>query len=243
MSLILEALKKAERQHKLGKVPGISAQASEQQSQAGSRLRWGLLSLVGLAILAIGLYLGGIQNRPPTDSQPQAKAAPEPAAKAAPIAEPARPSGELTARPVRSGQAAPGVKPQAKAVTAAVQAEPVEPMTQAAQTVAKPTQPPALPKVTAKPLQAPPPTPKPPPPPRAIPLHDMPGGFVSNLPAMNIDIHSYDPRPLKRYVLVNMEKYREGDYLAEGPLLIEILPEGVVMEHMGERFIFPLGNL
>ncbi|MCG8071435.1 MAG: general secretion pathway protein GspB [Candidatus Thiodiazotropha endolucinida] len=40
-----------------------------------------------------------------------------------------------------------------------------------------------------------------------------------------------------------MEKYREGDYLAEGPLLIEILPEGVVMEHMGERFIFPLGNL
>ncbi|MEW8323151.1 MAG: general secretion pathway protein GspB [Candidatus Thiodiazotropha taylori] len=237
MSLILEALKKAERQHKLGKVPGISAQASEQQSQAGSRLRWGLLSLVGIAILAIGLYLGGIQNRPPTDSQPQAKAAPEPAAKAAP----ARPSGELTARPVRSGQAAPGVKPQAKAVTAAVQAEPVEPMTQAAQTVAKPMQPAALPKVTAKP--APPPAPKPPPPPRAIPLHDMPGGFVSNLPAMNIDIHSYDPRPLKRYVLVNMEKYREGDYLAEGPLLIEILPEGVVMEHMGERFIFPLGNL
>ncbi|MEW8283151.1 MAG: general secretion pathway protein GspB [Candidatus Thiodiazotropha taylori] len=44
-------------------------------------------------------------------------------------------------------------------------------------------------------------------------------------------------------MLVNMEKYREGDYLAEGPLLIEILPEGVVMEHMGERFIFPLGNL
>jgi general secretion pathway protein B len=71
----------------------------------------------------------------------------------------------------------------------------------------------------------------------------MPGGFVSNLPVMNIDIHSYDARPKKRYVLVNMEKYREGDYLTEGPLLIEILPEGVIMEHMGERFILSLGNL
>ncbi|MBV2090191.1 MAG: general secretion pathway protein GspB [Candidatus Thiodiazotropha sp. (ex Ctena orbiculata)] len=242
MSLILEALKKAERQHKLGKVPGISAQASEQQSQAGSRLRWGLLSLMGMAILAIGLYLGGIQNGAQPDSQSQANAVPEPAAKAAPVAEPARPPGELTARPVRPGQAAPAVKPQPKAATVAVQAAPVEPTTQAAQTVTKPTEPTPQPKVTAKPVQAPPPAPKPPPP-KAIPLHDMPGGFVSNLPAMNIDIHSYDPRPLKRYVLVNMEKYREGDYLAEGPLLIEILPEGVIMEHMGERFIFPLGNL
>jgi general secretion pathway protein B len=70
----------------------------------------------------------------------------------------------------------------------------------------------------------------------------MPSGFVSNLPVMNIDIHSFDSRPEKRYVLINMEKYREGDYLAEGPHLVEILPEGVVMEHMGERFILPLGN-
>ncbi|MCG7897781.1 MAG: general secretion pathway protein GspB [Candidatus Thiodiazotropha lotti] len=243
MSLILEALKKAERQHKLGKVPGISGQASEQESQAGSRLRWGLLSLMGLAILAVGLYLGGIQNRSQPDSQPQVNLKPEPATKTAPVAEPARPPGELTVRPVRAGQGATGVKPQPEAAPVVTQAPPVKPMTQATQPVDKPGQPTPQPVVTVKPLQVPPPPAPKPPPPRAIPLHDMPGGFVSNLPAMNIDIHSYDPRPLKRYVLVNMEKYREGDYLAEGPLLIEILPEGVIMEHMGERFIFPLGNL
>ncbi|MCG7940794.1 MAG: general secretion pathway protein GspB [Candidatus Thiodiazotropha lotti] len=243
MSLILEALKKAERQHKLGKVPGISAQASEQQSPGGSRLRWGLLSLLGLAILAIGLYLGGIQNRSQPDPQPQAKATPESAAKVAPVTEPMRPPGELTVRPVSAGQGATTVQPQPEAAPVETQAPPVDPMTQAAQTVDMPRQPTPQPVVTAKPVQAPPPPAPKPPPPRAIPLHDMPGGFVSNLPEMNIDIHSYDPRPLKRYVLVNMEKYREGDYLAEGPLLIEILPEGVIMEHMGERFIFPLGNL
>jgi general secretion pathway protein B len=70
----------------------------------------------------------------------------------------------------------------------------------------------------------------------------MPAGFVANMPSINIDIHSYAKQPAKRYVLINMEKYREGDYLAEGPRVVEILPQGVVMEHMGEHFILPIGN-
>ncbi|MEJ2393869.1 MAG: general secretion pathway protein GspB [Candidatus Thiodiazotropha sp.] len=70
----------------------------------------------------------------------------------------------------------------------------------------------------------------------------MPSGFVANLPSLNIDIHSYDKQPSKRYVLINMERYHEGDYLAEGPQLIEVLTDGVVLEHLGERFILPIGN-
>jgi hypothetical protein len=80
------------------------------------------------------------------------------------------------------------------------------------------------------------------PPSPARPLSELPSGFVANLPSLNIDIHSYDQRPAKRYVLINLEKYREGDYLAEGPQLIEILTDGVVLEHLGERFILPIGN-
>jgi len=79
-------------------------------------------------------------------------------------------------------------------------------------------------------------------PPPARPLSEMPSGFIANLPTLNIDIHSYDKQPPKRYVLINMEKYREGDYLSEGPLLVEIRPDGVVLEHYGERFILPIGN-
>jgi hypothetical protein len=74
------------------------------------------------------------------------------------------------------------------------------------------------------------------------PLHEMPSGFVANLPSLSIDIHSYDKRPAKRYVLINMEKYREGDYVSEGPRVLEILPQGAVLEHMGERFVLPIGN-
>jgi hypothetical protein len=83
------------------------------------------------------------------------------------------------------------------------------------------------------------------PPPKPIPVRSMselPSGFVANLPSLNIDIHSYDKLPAKRYVLINMEKYQEGDYLTEGPQLVEILTDGVVLEHMGERFILPIGN-
>jgi len=84
------------------------------------------------------------------------------------------------------------------------------------------------------------------PPPKAMaakPLNEMPSGFAAHLPSLNIDIHSYDKNPAKRYVLINMEKYHEGDYLAEGPQLIKILPGGVVLDYLGQRFIMPIGNL
>ena len=73
-------------------------------------------------------------------------------------------------------------------------------------------------------------------------MSELPDGFVSNMPKLNIDIHSFDERPQRSYVLINMEKYREGDYLAEGPLLFKILRDGVILEYMGERFILPIGN-
>jgi general secretion pathway protein B len=249
MSLILEALKKAERQHKLGKVPGISAQVSEPQSERGKSLRWGMLSLLGLAILGIGLYLGSIQsgsNQLPIQSEAQfqqPKAEPQLEAQNRPLSEPSRPPGELTARPVRPGQAATTVNPQPQVVRSPAQIPAGDPIRAANQMAKQPVQPAPQPRGITTTVQEPvTPTPKPASP-RARQLHQMPSGFVSNLPEMNIDIHSYDPRPQKRYVLVNMEKYREGDYLAEGPLLIEILTDGVIMEHMGERFIMPLGNL
>ncbi|MEJ2621552.1 MAG: general secretion pathway protein GspB [Candidatus Thiodiazotropha sp.] len=248
MSLILEALKKAERQHKLGKVPGISAQLSEPQSEGSKSLRWGMLSLLGLAILGIGLYLGSIQrasdqmpSQPEAQSQ-QPKAESQLEAQTRPLIEPSRPPGELTARPARPGQIATAAKAQPQAVRSPAQILPGDPIAPANQTAKQSVQPPPQPRVASS--TAPQPiTSKPKPAsPRARQLNEMPSGFVSNLPEMNIDIHSYDPRPQKRYVLINMEKYREGDYLADGPLLIEILTDGVIMEHMGERFIMPLGN-
>jgi general secretion pathway protein B len=247
MSLILEALKKAERQHKLGKVPGISAQVSEPQSERNKSLKWGMLSLLGLAILGIGLYLGSIQsgsNQKPPQPEAQSlqpKVEPQLKAQNRLLRESSRPPGELTARPVR--QTATTVKPQPQADRSPAQIPPGDQIAPTNQAAKQPVQPKPQSRVATTTAQEPITSTPEPATPRVRQLYEMPSGFVSNLPEMNVDIHSYDPRPLKRYVLVNMEKYREGDYLAEGPLLIEILTDGVILEHMGERFIMPLGNL
>jgi hypothetical protein len=202
MSLILEALKKAERQHKLGEVPGIRPGPVEPQSSGMRGLGWIVLLLFAVMMLGIGLYLGGFWQQPENQ---QAKKQ-----------EPAVPQPEKPQPPLEVIQ-----EPEVK---------PVEPET---------VTPPSVVVEKPEPVIQPAPKPKPKP---AKPLSDMPSGFVANLPTLNIDIHSYDRRPAKRYVLINLEKYREGEYLAEGPLLVEILTDGVILEHLGQRFILPIGN-
>ncbi len=67
MSLILEALKKAERQHKLGEVPGIGAQSVDADSSGLRGLGWLLLLLMAAAMLGLGLYLGGFRLTVPAE--------------------------------------------------------------------------------------------------------------------------------------------------------------------------------
>lgn len=201
MSLILEALKKAERQHKLGEVPGIRGETTPAPTAGLRGLGWLMLALFAAIMLGLGIYLGG-------GVQP------------------------LMTEKISTLPADAPVPRQAPAPTPQWVGEPVTPPP--AVSPAESPDPPPAPTVR--------PAVKPPKPQPARPLNEMPSGFVANLPSLNIDIHSYDKQPSKRYVLINMEKYREGDYLGEGPLLVEIRPDGVVLEHFGERFILPIGN-
>jgi len=59
------------------------------------------------------------------------------------------------------------------------------------------------------------------------------------LPDLHLDIHVYSNQPAERFVFVNMSKYREQARLAEGPLVKEITPEGVILEHLGNGFLLP----
>jgi general secretion pathway protein B len=210
MSLILEALKKAERQHMLGEVPRITAESEQPSVTASHRLGWLIMSLLALILLGVGIYLGS------NWLSPQRQLHESPISHSTPVITPP-PQVAIETQPVTP---APSPAIEAQPEIAAPPAKEIE-------------QPPV---VAAEPPPPPVPTLAP------KPLHEMPGGFVANLPSMSIDIHSYDKQPAKRYILINMEKYREGDYLAEGPRVVEILPQGAVMEHMGERFILPMGN-
>lgn len=200
MSLILEALKKAERQHKLGEVPGIRPDPLAKQPTSLRGLGWVMLLLFACTMLGLGLYLGGYRL-PLTEGE---------------VEQPAQaPANDRPA--VVSTELLPIQVPEQVDMPEPAQVAPAE--------------------VDAVPVKSPQPKAKP-----ARPLSEMPSGFIANLPELNIDIHSFDQRPAKRYVLINLEKYREGDYLAEGPLLLEVLTDGVILEHLGERFILPIGN-
>lgn len=59
------------------------------------------------------------------------------------------------------------------------------------------------------------------------------------LPDLHVDIHVYSEVAADRFVFINMAKLNEGSRLAEGPLVREITPDGVVLSHNGTTFLLP----
>lgn len=59
------------------------------------------------------------------------------------------------------------------------------------------------------------------------------------LPDLHLDVHVYATKPAERFVYINMRKYREGDTLAEGPILERIRRDGVVLNYHALRFVLP----
>jgi general secretion pathway protein B len=73
-------------------------------------------------------------------------------------------------------------------------------------------------------------------------FREMPPDYRADFPALRVEIHVYEKEPPRRFVLINGRRYREGERLAEGPALVEIVPEGMVLEHRGEKVLYTLGR-
>jgi len=56
---------------------------------------------------------------------------------------------------------------------------------------------------------------------------------------LHLDIHVYSEKPADRFVFINMIRHREKSRLAEGPVVQEITPEGVILDYRGTRFLLP----
>lgn len=70
-------------------------------------------------------------------------------------------------------------------------------------------------------------------------FNDVRAKGILMLPDMHLDIHVYSGQPADRFVFVNMSKYKENSTLAEGPLVSEITPDGVVLNYQGTSFLLP----
>jgi len=59
------------------------------------------------------------------------------------------------------------------------------------------------------------------------------------LAELHLDIHVYSEDPAGRFVFINMVKHREQSRTAEGPIVNEITPDGVILRYQGRNFLLP----
>jgi general secretion pathway protein B len=70
-------------------------------------------------------------------------------------------------------------------------------------------------------------------------LQQLQADGTVTLPELHVDIHVYSEIARDRFVFINMVKHNEGSRLAEGPLVEEITPDGVVLNQDGTTFLLP----
>jgi general secretion pathway protein B len=57
------------------------------------------------------------------------------------------------------------------------------------------------------------------------------------MPDLRLDLHVFAERPASRYALINMHTVHEGDVLPEGPSVVEIYRDGVELSYRGTLFM------
>jgi general secretion pathway protein B len=235
MSFILDALKKSEDARLRQAGPSL---ADAPIRRRGSERPWwaiavAVLLLVNMAVL--GIVLARSKTGPKSvAAAPVAQPAPQasmPAPERAPVVQSARPVLESPAEPVPQMQPITGPNVAPAIITAP------EPQTSAPQpTVISPT-PAATPVAQAAPplAQAQP---------HAQPSFDnLPTANQvasrGSVPPLHLDLHVFAAMPAGRFVFINNRKYQEGQTIAEGPIVEEITPDGVILSSNGQRFMLP----
>lgn len=254
MSYILEALKKADQERVVGKVPDLDS--VHEATDRPARRKFGWIWILGALLVVNGILVAVLMLRNDgADGGPEHAAADR------------VPAMETTTRPPVVTPAPPPrrvVTPRQSAARSPVRpyVPPAASRPAPAKETAAATSPPA-PKVAGtvtraeKPLEAEAPVPESPAPVPA-PVARQPAAtappaesaarlpywddlsieFRSGFTAPRIDVHVYDANPQRRFILVDLKKYREGDRLASGAQLEKITPEGVQLSVRGKQFIY-----
>ena len=260
MSLILDALKRAERERKLEKAPDLSAIYQEEPLHKRKAKQWFWLGgavLVVFVLLAVLLW-------PKTDTQPNLTAstrttppgsAPEPKSVAPKIIKKTPPPAaalsaeEMQAKPKKQptvSEKPSSVVPQEAKQTPVFAGAPTEKAPESPVAVAPPPEPDSAPEPAPVRIRQPVASaieekgsasggkivPEATPK-EVLPLFDdLPENIQSVSGPLEINVHMYSPKPSERRVFINMQGYREGDVIGEsGYKLVEITSNGVVIDY------------
>lgn len=73
-------------------------------------------------------------------------------------------------------------------------------------------------------------------PPEAPRWQDLPVDQRNSLPVPRIDVHVFAQEPARRFVLIELRKYHEGDRLDGGATIDSIRNDGIVLSYQGQRY-------
>ena len=218
MSIILDALKKSDTERQRQSTPGIASIPATGTGRSSSRWFWiiGLLLVMNLAAITFLIDRAGENPASPT------------AVEATPLQLPAAPTPAVPierSAPAVSVERHETVAPDPEPMPETTASSTVRPEPAAVIETRQPaTTPwPAQPSVTDG-LQT---------------FNELRARGVLQLPDLYIDIHVYSDDPAERFVFINMSKYRERARLAEGPVVSEITPDGVILDYLGTAFLLP----
>jgi general secretion pathway protein B len=235
MSYILDALRKSDLQRRRGTAPTLLA----VQEPAPERKRPGLLTygLLAAVLIGAGIVIGWMR---PWQSEQAVPVRPEPVAakplESAPIPstpDPARAPFETAPQPKPELNLQNATQPKLKRTTKpersaraqpAIEGLPREAGAPSTSAAPSPEQQVATAAADAASEQT------------VISMAELPSFVRAELPAMTISVHAYSGDPAGRLLGIGNQILREGDFVAPGVKLVEITPEGMVLDYKGYRF-------
>ena len=250
MSLILDALRKADSERERGSVPGLHTHpvetfAAEVPARPGAGTwQWAVVGMLTVLAIAVVWYVVGREAPPRLDSPAPAVSAPiasgpppapAVAAPAAATVESARrdafpAQGTLAERAAAPQEPLPVAEPAPWPQPARRKApEPAAATATAMETDATTNQrPPATAAAAA--------TPTAPAEPPIYAREQLPQNIQAELPAMTIGGSIYSPNAPDRSLIINGRLFRENQQLTAGLLLEQIRQKSAVLSYKGYRF-------
>lgn len=217
MSLILDALKKSDRNRERGKVPDLQADHSSivaPPPPLRRYRRWLWSILVLLVLVGAGLLWQQIPTTPAAVATPVRQAAPAPPP---PIPQTAEPVAAPAPAPLKPARTKPVPRAEAPVAASAPKPIPAE-------------KPPVSTKQAEKSSTSEP---------GVTELADLPSHIAQGLPELTVSVHYYTPNPESRMVRINNRILREGGSLPGGIKIVGIEKNGIIYEIQGVRFRLP----
>ncbi len=224
MSYILDALKKADQERTLGDVPDLeTAHWGERHARRSFRWVWVVVALLLINGALLAYLLGWEDDESGHDASvaaeepvDQRRESPAPHKDSAIV----QPSRNITRPREPVYVPAPAVQRSRPAVQYAPAAVVAERPLYTAQSEAAVKTPP----ITADSS--------------GIPSWDeLSLEFRSGLVLPHVDVHVYDDDPARRFILVDLVKFREGEVLDSGAIIEQINASSIQLNYRGTRFL------